>query len=269
MRRPTRDACDGLRAKRSPRFLQRGSATRAQHRLSTQAPHNPHHRARQAPSQRQVGHQTSSTPTVTGYGTCFARLPTIVGTMTDDRIQATRDRDVIMSLGGDDHITGLRGGDRVCAGPGADRVDDAGRHPPPTTPRGRVFGYVRIDGGPGNDIIIGGALSRVVAGGGNDRVAISYRAQTVRLGTGDDTVTLTGADIPLIFPGPGDDTVLIRTARPQFPDSTCVLFGRPRPAINVDLAAGTATGEGKDRLVGVQCAHFRNGGAVILPSPSR
>jgi Ca2+-binding RTX toxin-like protein len=212
-----------------------------------------------------VGSPSVDRPTVTAHGTCFARYPTVVGTPGDDNIRAAKGNDVIMTLGGNDHISGLRGGDRVCAGPGDDVIEDAGKSIPPTS-RIQYFSLVRVDGGPGDDTISGGNLSRVVAGDGNDRVSIGYRAQTIRLGDGNDTLRLTGLPVPLVWLGAGDDRVVIDSPLPQhIDDTTNIVF--PAAGMCVDLAAGTAAGEGRDRLVGVHAIQLSGGHNIITGSP--
>jgi Ca2+-binding RTX toxin-like protein len=212
-----------------------------------------------------VGSPSEDRPTVTAHGTCFARYPTMVGTPGDDTIRAAKGNDVIMTLGGDDHISGLRGGDRVCAGPGDDVIDDAGKSIPPTS-RIEYISLVRVDGGRGDDTISGGNLSRVVAGDGDDQVSVGYRAQTIRLGDGNDTLRLTGLPVPLVWPGAGDDRILIDSPVPQpLDDTTNIIF--QAAGMRIDLAAGTATGEGRDRLVGVHAIQLSGGDNAITGSP--
>ena len=120
--------------------------------------------------------------------TCFGVNATIVGTPGNDTLNGTIGDDVIVAGAGDDVVYGLGGNDLIC-------------------------------GGTGNDILYGGP--------GNDRIDAGPDSNTLFGGLGDDQLI-----------GPGYDDLV------KYIDA-------PGP-VTVDLAAGTATGEGNDTLSGIE-----------------
>lgn len=206
--------------------------------------------------------------------TCRGRRATIVGTRRGDRIRGTGGRDVIVGGGGDDRIRGLGGGDVVCgsggddylsAGGGKDRVDGGGGNDTLAASAGRD----RLSGGAGVDWLDfrdsrrgvrvdlargSGAGERwssvesVVGSRRDDRITGTARADQLRGGGGDDVLTGLGGDDVIAGQG-GDDTVdggeglLDIVVHPTSPRS-----------VTVDLAAGRVTGDGTDRLVGIEGA---------------
>lgn len=93
---------------------------------------------------------------------CFGLAPTIIGTITSERIQGTPGPDVISAEGGNDVIEGGGGTDLICAGKGKDRLlgeegDDrmAGED-----------GDDKVMGQAGNDNLLGNAGKDLLKGGG-------------------------------------------------------------------------------------------------------
>lgn len=169
---------------------------------------------------------------------CWGRLPTIVGTAGDDRIEATPEADTIVALGGDDHITGMRRGDVLCAGDGHDVVED-------------VDGAGPLLMGDGDDVVRAGDVSEV------------------RLGPGDDRFSAVDSFF-VVDPGLGNDVVVaLQTDRTEAASLPCVdLRSAPLP-LQVDLTAGTARGEGTDRLRGFHCVLTGKYGDVVLGTAER
>ena len=143
---------------------------------------------------------TMLVPAVAEAGTprCFGRRATIVGTASGELIVGTSRADVIVALGGADTIKGLGRSDRIC-------------------------------GGKGNDRILGGTGS-----------------YDVLFGQGGDDELLGGGGFDVLEPGPGDDFVHGGAG-----GALVTFFDAPQ-AVTVDLAAGTATGEGTDVLQAVR-----------------
>jgi Ca2+-binding RTX toxin-like protein len=103
-----------------------------------------------------------------------------------------------------------------------------------------------IFGRGGNDVICGG--------GGNDRIvagASSSRATTsgfeALLGEAGNDALLGGGGFDVLLGGPGDDLIDGGDGGSDVPT-----YFRSRTAVVVDLAAGTATGEGSDTLRNVE-----------------
>ena len=83
---------------------------------------------------------------------CGGRLPTIVGTVANDRIRGTNRADVIVGLAGRDIIRGRGGRDRICGNRGRDDLRGGGRRD-------------RLSGNRGNDTLAGGPGRNRLKGG--------------------------------------------------------------------------------------------------------
>ena len=166
---------------------------------------------------------------------CFGRRANLAGTPFHDQLSGTPfERDVIVTLGGNDVVTALGAGDVVCTGTGHDRV---------VAEPGDAF-----------------AGFRVKLGQGDDRIALrgpEGRGGTIRAGAGDDTVLLSKRSVPFVVQGPGDDLVRARPrpeceyVSPGF--SVCLRFRSATGSVRVNLAAGRATGQGRDRILNIRC----------------
>ena len=164
---------------------------------------------------------------------CFGKRATIVGTNGRDRLRGTPRADVIVAKGGNDRISGRGGNDRICAGGGRDRVAAGG-------------GADRVAAGSGRDVVLGG--------GGGDRIFLEGGAEEAGFGGGGNDVIDLGPGIFQFGAGQtGDDTIIgfEPEAGPSL-DFTGY-FDAPGP-VTVDLAAGTATGDGTDTLVSIEGA---------------
>ncbi len=83
---------------------------------------------------------------------CGGRLPTIVGTVGDDRLRGTKRADVIVGLTGRDIIRGRGGRDRICGNRGRDDLRGGERRD-------------RLAGNRGNDTLVGGPGRNRLKGG--------------------------------------------------------------------------------------------------------
>jgi Ca2+-binding RTX toxin-like protein len=103
-----------------------------------------------------------------------------------------------------------------------------------------------IHGGPGDDrISTGGGWATVRGGPGNDEIDLVSREGSADGGPGDDEIWISGAWVEMAG-GPGDDR--LGSDGCGFPT---VSYANAEGPVIVDLAAGTATGQGQDQLVGV------------------
>ncbi|MEX2108256.1 MAG: calcium-binding protein [Solirubrobacterales bacterium] len=195
---------------------------------------------------------------------------TIVGTKAPDVIDAGGGNDVIHGLGGNDRICGGAGKDRILAGKGVDRVSGGGGDDFIIGDRGADKlagdgGDDYIDGQKGSDLLKGG--------GGNDRLLGDKGNDTMLGGGGKDELDGGLGDEKLIDGGKGDGDVVIGNL------GTDKLSGGPgdgdvvrgdagidtldggggkhdiasfatasQPGVIVNIAAGTAKGDGKDTL---------------------
>lgn len=207
--------------------------------------------------------------------TCFGRTATITGSEDEDHLHGTPGDDVIVGGGDDDEITGGGGNDRICAGAGDDRVY-AGP------------GRDRVNGGRSDDEIHGGAGADFIDGddqddtllgnAGNDRIhfgTIGRGWEYAWGGWGRDVIVgdssgvvqaygNEGADrlfgdsvADMLYGGPGDDRI----------EGGLASFGTSASPVSVDLAAGTASGEGDDTLVELAGASGSAHDDTIIGSP--
>lgn len=90
----------------------------------------------------------------------------------------------------------------------------------------------------GNDLVCGDSKGDIAYGGPGDDHVFSRASRGLHGGPGDDRVTG-----PVLWGGPGDDT--LTATRPAV-----VLFNMAGRGVEVDLRKGSATGQGRDTLVG-------------------
>lgn len=180
--------------------------------------------------------------------TCQGSRATIVGTGGSDDITGTAGRDVIVGLAGNDVIDAKAGDDAVCGGPGHDDMM----------------------GGLGNDFLNGQAgLDWVDYKTSAAKVTVNLAAGTSSGGHGTDTISfvehikgsihndtligtngrnrIIGRNGHDILRGKAGDDVL----NGGYGKDTASYIDAPS-GVNVDLVAGTATGDGSDGLYGVE-----------------
>jgi Ca2+-binding RTX toxin-like protein len=214
----------------------------------------------------------AATPASAARPRCLGERATIVGTRGADILMGTSRRDVIVGLGGSDVITALGGPDLICGGRGNDTISggpsDRGIGRPPDTLLGEA-GDDELRGGGGFDVLMGGTGDDQLIGGDRHDTAsffFSPAGVTVDLaagtatGEGTDTLasiedvggsafddTLTGDIGPNLFsPSGGNDTIAGGDGR------DIVLFNDAPAPVIVNLAAGTATGQGTDTLASIE-----------------
>jgi serralysin len=199
---------------------------------------------------------------------CLDEIPTLVGTRGDDVLTGTIGDDVIAGFGGNDVIHGSWGNDVICGGDGDDRITggvgwfdldfvsgDAGDD---HVVAGGTFtvlvyafapGPVRVDletgvgSGWGNDTLVG--VHSVVGTEFDDVIRGSPEFNCLDGLAGDDAVFgLAGDDC--LDGGTGDDTL------DGGPGIDLLSFRYSGDPVRVNLARGTAAGEGSDRLAGVE-----------------
>jgi Ca2+-binding RTX toxin-like protein len=204
--------------------------------------------------------------------TCFGKRPTILGTNRADIIKGTPKRDVIAGLGGDDVIKGLGGNDFICGFGGNDKIIGGSGA---DTLSGDA-GNDSVSGGSGNDFLIGRGGNDTLNGGDGFDLASFFTApgpvtadltKGTATGEGNDTLvsisdlegskfddTLTGdSGENFFYPGQGNDAI---DGGDGLTDRV-IYFSAPGP-VNVDLSAGTATGEGTDTLANIEEAEGSN-----------
>jgi Ca2+-binding RTX toxin-like protein len=189
-------------------------------------------------------------PTSVGVPTCGGTTATIVGTAGDDTLIGSDGDDVIVGQGGNDVIRGSDGNDLICGGPGSDRRYSGAS--------GRSPGREEVYGGPGNDRLYAGFV-------GLANCCSSYEAPVLYGGPGDDVLRSAtrecGECDAFLTPGRGDDRIVVEPET-----NTMVLYGNAPRGIYVDLAAGFARGQGRDRLIGVHVVRGSAHRDVLLGS---
>lgn len=235
---------------------------------------------------------------------CGGRRATIVGTAGRDRIKGTKFADVISALGGPDVILSLAGNDVVCGGEGNDRISTAngndsvwGEGGNDTMQGGR--GDDRLDGGGDVDTasyklsdtpvdanlsirsaigegadalvdverLIGTEHSDTLTGddgknsitglGGADVIEGLGGADIQKSGVGDDRIH-GGEGLDSHYGGPGDDFM----DGGDGSDTPSFKFS-PDP-VTVDLAEGTAVGEGNDTFINMEIVAGSRHGDTFL-----
>jgi Ca2+-binding RTX toxin-like protein len=207
--------------------------------------------------------------TAGGAPTCLDRPATIIG---HGVIHGTAHADVIVGSRGADTIIGGGGNDRICAAGGDDTIE-AGD------------GSDRIEAGSGDDGVIGGNGSDLVLAGpgddtvfgkrGNDSLDGGPGTDYLDSGLGDDTIdggagagdqVIGGVGNDHLSGGPGDGDVLegdygtdTIDGGPGADDTASyAMAGTGSTAsgtsngVDVDLANGTADGDGEDTLAGIE-----------------
>ena len=217
---------------------------------------------------------------------CFGRAATIVGSGQSDTLRGTKGRDVIVAKGGNDRLVGRGGNDLMCGGRGSDFLVGGGGNDRMSSGAGSEEA---LAGGPGDDHMDGGAggfedvryvsargpvtvdlRAGTASGEGNDTIANvdqvigSMNDDVIYLGdeadtfevalalSGDDTIYgLAGDDA--LSGGNGNDTM---DGGEGFDFLNNIFghedFGQDLTAVNVDLVAGTMTGQGADTLTGIE-----------------
>jgi Ca2+-binding RTX toxin-like protein len=199
---------------------------------------------------------------------CLDEIPTIVGTRGSDVLTGTVGDDVITGFGGNDVILGSWGNDVICGGDGDDHI----------TGGLGLFEVDIVSGDEGDDQIVAGGTSTVAVyafapgpvhvdleagtstGWGDDTLVgiqsvVGTQFDDViqgntgfncldGLGGDDDIRGLDGDDC--LYGGTGDDSV------DGGPGLDLVSFRYAPKSVRVNLARGTATGEGHDRLASVE-----------------
>lgn len=183
--------------------------------------------------------------------TCFGERATIVGSPNDDdELTGTPNADVIVGLGGNDIIRGRGGSDLICGGSGQDSVSAGGGND-------RVRGSEHARGGPGDDRMIASSQGffTLMGGAGDDRL-IARRSSGeldqsgAELFGGRGSDHLEGGSAPEHFwPGPGRDTIMGGHGES---DTDYLVYARAKAPMTIDLAAGTAVGQGRDRASGIE-----------------
>jgi Ca2+-binding RTX toxin-like protein len=223
-------------------------------------------------------------PGAPAASSCLGKKATIVRGGGNDTIQGTKAHDVIVSGGGNDKIDGMGGNDRICGGPGddtlvggkgVDRLDGGGGNDTITGDNGPdtlaggpgddylngIKGSDELDGGGGNDDVLGDKGNDVVKGGPGD--------DAVNAGLGDDRGVSGGSGVDVVIAGngtdeasggPGDGDIVRGDAGNDAldggPGSRDIISfeSATKGPVTVDLGAGSAKGDGHDKLRGFEDA---------------
>ncbi|WP_144290161.1 calcium-binding protein [Ideonella sp. A 288] len=145
-------------------------------------------------------------------------------------------------------LSGGAGGDVLVGGPGNDRLDggadtDLADYSSAGTAVQANLATGLASGGAGNDTLVG--IENLVGTGFDDSLVGSTSGNLLMGAAGDDTID-GGAGPDDLRPGLGNDSVVGGA------DFDRALFDFSLTAVNVDMAAGLAVGEGQDTLVGIE-----------------
>ena len=196
---------------------------------------------------------------------CFGKVATIVGTDGPDFLKGTRGPDVIVGLGGTDEIWAFAGNDLVCGGPNPDSDD-----------REYILGGGgddKLSGGSGSDELQGERGDDILRGGpggwagnvlngrdGNDRIYGGNGDDQIWGGDGNDVMQGRGWT-DAIEAGAGRDRL---SGGEDGPRGDMLWHYSAPNGVRVDLAAGVASGHGRDVLDGFENIVGSDHGDVLL-----
>lgn len=196
------------------------------------------------------------------YG-CFGEPATIVGTNGRDKITGTNGPDVIVALGGADYVDGKGGDDLICLGRGGKQNSYRSEWARGGRGNDKISGGPGADhqlfGGPGRDVLIGGAGPDTLFGeAGRDRPLGGPGADHLNGGNDNDVLRGGGGD-DFLEGDSGNDRIIGGAHRRgdavsyvyRYQDRKSALTSATSPA-EVNLAEGTATGDGTDALRGIE-----------------
>ncbi len=200
--------------------------------------------------------------TVTGDGTdTLVNIEEVSGSAYDDTINGGPGVDRFWGRGGNDVINGLGGDDMLYGGDGDDTLDGGD-------------GSDWLFGEGGADTLEGGASKDWLYGEGNSYTAGNDGGDTLNGGDGDDVMagdSLQGSSDDTMHGGPGNETMwggggddLIDGGDGPYDWVTFLYSSVP---VTVDLAAGTATGNGTDTLVNIERVEGSNYDDTITGGP--
>ena len=214
-------------------------------------------------------------PVTPTHAACRGEPATIVGTGGDDKLVGTPGPDTIAALGGDDTIKADDGSDYICGGDGNDHLFGGPARDSLVGGTGDDY----MDGGEGFDFVhfptATGGINinfehHFIQGDGEDDVFRVEGAEGTDFtdnfagdegpnffsaGGGNDAINGFGGD-DVFFPGLGDDAMLGHAGR-----DTVTFTGTG--GVKVDLDNNLATGEGVDRLDGIENINGTFGDDVI------
>jgi Ca2+-binding RTX toxin-like protein len=186
--------------------------------------------------------------TAGGWGKdTIVRVERATGSSGDDTLAGGGQPSVLRGGDGNDTLTGGRDDDILDGGDGDDAIDGGGG-------RGDIATFALAP----NAVTVNLATASA-AGWGADTLA---RIQIV-VGSAFDDVLVGDAERTTFLPGPGNDVI------DGGGGGDTVDFSGSPAGVQVDLAAGTATGEGSDTLTGIVSVTGSSAGDQILGDSSR
>ncbi|MBL28017.1 MAG: hypothetical protein CMM50_10775, partial [Rhodospirillaceae bacterium] len=159
---------------------------------------------------------------------------TLHGSGNEDSLLGGVGNDVLFGEGGDDTLLGGAGNDNLIGSAGTDTASFAGSSAPVT-----VDLAAGTATGQGNDTI--SSVENVLGSDGNDSIAGSLEENLLEGAAGNDTL-LGAAGDDTLDGGAGNDSMV------GGDDTDTASFAGLSAPVTVDLAAGTATGQGTDSL---------------------
>ncbi|MCP5097457.1 MAG: calcium-binding protein [Chloroflexi bacterium] len=141
-----------------------------------------------------------------------AGMNLIVGSGANDLLTGTEGPDVLLGLGGNDEIHGLGGNDLICGGSGEDDIHGGEGHDALYNGRSR-YGPENMNGGPGNDTMVGIGSVDMEGGPGNDRLTLisDGLCSSCTIATGgpdNDILNARDASMVIMNGDSGDDVLL-------------------------------------------------------------
>lgn len=202
----------------------------------------------------------------TGAGS-IANVENLTGSANADALTGDTGNNSLEGAAGDDTLAGAAGDDTLNGGDGTDTADFSS-----------AAGSVTVDlnagtaTGDGNDVL--NSIEVAIGSAQADTLSAGAGQQTLSGGAGDDS--LSGGDgTDSLLGGDGNDSLFAEVGNDRLAGGAgddsidggdgidTAEFGASATAVTVDLAAGTATGEGNDTLVGIERVEGSNLADVI------
>jgi Ca2+-binding RTX toxin-like protein len=180
--------------------------------------------------------------------TCPAAPEECIGTAASDRMTADGGGSIMYGLAGNDILSGGGSADEIIGGPGRDRIttgagNDSVQADDPDQPAGNDYinasggGTNTLDGGDGNNFILGGAgADTVTAGDGNNRISTAGGNDMITVGDGNNYIDAGAGDDDIIT-GDGNNTINVGGGDDE------VVAGAGDDIIRVAVSAGGESGD--------------------------
>jgi Ca2+-binding RTX toxin-like protein/methionine-rich copper-binding protein CopC len=183
-------------------------------------------------------------------GTAYQAFTLASGSLNDDNLSDGPSNDIIFGLGGNDNINGGAGNDVIDGGEG---TNDSAHYWDATSAVTASLASGAVTGGAGNDTLTG--IENLSGSSYGDQLTGDAGNNALRGELGNDTL-IGGAGNDYITGGAGDDSI---DGGAGTGDAADYFYSNTATGpVVLNLANGTATGDGSDTLVGIENVNGTN-----------